>query len=60
MSIYTASDITGLTSDGLLGLSPKFISNTDATSGELYVNSLLKSGAIKKAVFGLYLATTKS
>ncbi|CDW72166.1 eukaryotic aspartyl protease family protein [Stylonychia lemnae] len=55
LSIYEASDISGLISDGLLGLSPNFISSTN---GELLIASLKKSGAISKQMFALYLAST--
>ena len=41
-----------------MGLSPKFMSGSN-TGGELLITSLVKSSAIKKAIFSLYIATTK-
>lgn len=43
-----------MTSDGILGLSPKFMSSA-SSGGELLLTSLAKSGAIRNAIFGLYI-----
>lgn len=45
LSIYAASSISGLETDGLLGLSPNFMSTN---SGELFITSLYKSAVISK------------
>lgn len=57
LSIYYATDISGITTDGLLGLSPSFISSS-SSGGELLITSLYNSGVIKKKMFGLFLGYT--
>jgi hypothetical protein len=53
LAIYTAVDLTGLETDGLLGLSPTFVSTSNA--GELYLTSLKNAGIIKGAIFAMLL-----
>jgi len=53
LSVFTATDLKGLETDGLLGLSPTFVSKTG--QGELYLTTMAKNGIIKKAVFSMRL-----
>jgi hypothetical protein len=52
--------LLGLSTDGLLGLSPTFVSVSGA--GELYLTSLKKAGMISNALFSISLqhSTNKS
>ena len=57
LSVYTATDLSTLESDGLLGLSPK--TRTKGKSGmelHLLVTELYKDKAISSTIFALYLA----
>ena len=49
-------DLLGLETDGLLGLSPNFVSTSG--DGELYLNSLKDGGAIGEAIFSMQLQFT--
>ena len=55
LSIYTASDISSVRSDGLLGLSPQFMSNGD---GELLISSLRRNGVIPRQMFTMQFKST--
>ena len=57
ISVFEASKLSSLESDGLLGLSPKTYSK-GKKSGEqihLLVNELKKDGIIDHAIFSMYL-----
>ena len=56
LSIFTATDISGISSDGLLGLSPTFMASA-SSGGELLMTSLVRTGVVSKKMFSMYLAT---
>mmetsp|Transcript_23955 Transcript_23955/g.26595 ORF Transcript_23955/g.26595 Transcript_23955/m.26595 type:complete len:257 (-) Transcript_23955:375-1145(-) len=50
LGVDTASDITGLRADGIMGMSPKVSSSANA---ELFVEKLFDGGIIEKNAFGV-------
>lgn len=55
--VSSATNLTDMLSDGVLGLSPNFI-NGEVSGGELFIKKLNDSGKISKAMFSLYFART--